>query len=298
LSPASGVLEWVDDTIPFGDYLLDKGGGSKATVGAHSRYYPGEWGNSLCRSHLRCAPPQSKREAFDEICRHFSPAFRFFFLERFSFCPQQWHNARMLYTRSCAVSSIVGHVLGIGDRHSHNILINEKTGEVVHIDFGIVFEQGKLLTSPETIPFRLTRDIVDGFGPCGTEGIFSCAAERTMLTLRENANPLLTILSAVVSDPLYKWSVSPVKALQKQRDDRNVIVQGSGKSSTQITSSDDDENDAARRAISKIKEKLQGYEDGTGGESQSVEGQVRLLINAARDRDNLCALYFGWCPWL
>ena len=50
----------------------------------------------------------------------------------------------MLYTRSCAVNSVVGHLLGIGDRHTHNILIHQNTGEVVHIDFGIVFEQGKV----------------------------------------------------------------------------------------------------------------------------------------------------------
>ena len=52
--------------------------------------------------------------------------------------------AKMKYTRSCAVSGMVGHVLGIGDQHMHNILIQETTGEVVHIDFGIVFEQGKV----------------------------------------------------------------------------------------------------------------------------------------------------------
>ena len=43
LSPASGVLEWVDETMPIGDYLTDKG----TKVGAHSKYYPGEWGNHL-----------------------------------------------------------------------------------------------------------------------------------------------------------------------------------------------------------------------------------------------------------
>ena len=52
--------------------------------------------------------------------------------------------AKMLYTRSCAVNSVVGHLLGIGDRHTHNILIHQNSGEVVHIDFGIVFEQGKV----------------------------------------------------------------------------------------------------------------------------------------------------------
>jgi phosphatidylinositol kinase/protein kinase (PI-3 family) len=50
----------------------------------------------------------------------------------------------MRYARSVAVNSIVGHVLGIGDRHGSNILIHERTGEVVHIDFGFVFEQGKV----------------------------------------------------------------------------------------------------------------------------------------------------------
>ncbi len=68
----------------------------------------------------------------------------------------------MAYVRSCAVNSMVGHVLGIGDRHSSNILLSQKSGEVVHIDFGIVFEQGKVLQIPETIPFRLTRDMIDG----------------------------------------------------------------------------------------------------------------------------------------
>ena len=42
-----------------------------------------------------------------------------------------------------------------------------RTAEVVHIDFGIVFEQGKILQTPETVPFRLTRDMVDGLGITG-----------------------------------------------------------------------------------------------------------------------------------
>ncbi len=37
LSPASGVLEWVDNTMCFGDFLMDKG----KKLGAHSKYYPG-----------------------------------------------------------------------------------------------------------------------------------------------------------------------------------------------------------------------------------------------------------------
>lgn len=66
---------------------------------------------------------------------------------------------------SVAVSSMIGYVLGIGDRHVHNILIDNFSAEVIHIDLGISFEQGKTLNTPEMVPFRLTRDIEDGNDP-------------------------------------------------------------------------------------------------------------------------------------
>jgi phosphatidylinositol kinase/protein kinase (PI-3 family) len=51
-------------------------------------------------------------------------------------------------------------------------LILTETAEIVHIDLGVAFEQGKILKTPETVPFRLTQDIVDGMGITGVEGVF------------------------------------------------------------------------------------------------------------------------------
>jgi hypothetical protein len=118
------------------------------TASSLFRYYPGEWPNRFCKEHLEKAT-ESKRQAFDQICRHYSPCFRFFFVEKFGHRMDEWYAAKLKYARSVAVSSIVGHVLGIGDRHGSNILVHQKTAEVVHIDFGIVFEQGRLLRTPE-----------------------------------------------------------------------------------------------------------------------------------------------------
>ncbi len=200
--------------------------------------------------------------------------------------------------------------MGIGDRHTSNILVHTKTGEVVHIDFGFVFEQGKTLTIPELVPFRLTRDIVDGMGPSGTDGVFFKAAEATMGVLRNNADTLLTILSAVVSDPLYKWSISPQKARELQQEqtikeeeegeDESKSKEGASRPSLLASNAEDDENrnDAAARAISKITNKLQGYEDSSSSIDKSVAGQVKLLINEARDPDNLGLMFVGWSPWL
>ena len=50
----------------------------------------------------------------------------------------------------------VGHILGIGDRHTSNILVHTKTGELAHIDFGYVFEQGKVSPSPCQLDFHLS----------------------------------------------------------------------------------------------------------------------------------------------
>jgi len=109
----------------------------------HSRYYPGEWSNSHCSKFLQNS--KSKRNAFDTICKFHSPCFRFFFIEAFGHSLQEWYNARLRYSRSVATSSIVGHILGIGDRHGCNILVHGKTGEVVHIDFGIAYEVSSML---------------------------------------------------------------------------------------------------------------------------------------------------------
>lgn len=141
-------------------------------------------------------------------------------------------------------------------------------------------------------------------GPLGTEGTFSRSAEATAAVLRENANALLTILSAIASDPLYRWSVSPVEARRRQQLDEDAEkarekVKGGSNKKQQITKeSKSERNEAAELALNKISEKLQGYEDGTSGEQQSIEGQVQLLINSARARDNLCLMFAGWAPWV
>ena len=62
------------------------------------------------------------------------------FLEHYPH-PSTWYGKRLAYTRSAAVSSIVGYVMGIGDRHPQNIMFDSRTAELLHIDFGIAFEQ-------------------------------------------------------------------------------------------------------------------------------------------------------------
>ena len=215
------------------------------------------------------------------------------------------------------MSSIVGYVLGIGDRHAHNILVHQRTAEVVHIDFGVTFEQGKALSTPETVPFRLTRDVVDGMGVTGTEGAFRRACDAAMRVLRSDAPSVLTILEVLLHDPLYRWMLSPLAARQRQQEEEKAGGDGGGggggggrggasaaaaaaaaaAADAVVVEDAGVGEDAAQRALARIKHKLQGYVD-PNGDAMSVEGQVKLLINQARDPENLCKLYPGWAPWL
>jgi ataxia telangiectasia mutated family protein len=84
-------------------------------------------------------------EAFKIIRKKFKPVLRHFFTEQHKL-PLVWFETRLNYTRSVATTSIIGHVLGLGDRHISNILLDNVSGEVVHIDLGIAFEQVSALS--------------------------------------------------------------------------------------------------------------------------------------------------------
>lgn len=64
-------------------------------------------------------------------------------------CPQLWWLPRW-----CCLQ--LGYLLGLGDRHLDNILLDTRSGEVVHIDYNIIFDRGLQLRVPEIVPFRLT----------------------------------------------------------------------------------------------------------------------------------------------
>jgi len=160
---------------------------------------------------------------------------------------------------------------------------------LVHIDLGVAFEQGKTLRTPEVVPFRLTRDIIDGMGICGTEGTFRRCCEETLKVLRENNESLLTILEVFLHDPLYRWTLSPLKALRLQRDDEDYNDQEKEDSKEEL------QNNDAERTLLRLKQKLRGFEY---GEAPSIEGQVKQLINEAQDADRLCRMFPGWAPWV
>jgi ataxia telangiectasia mutated family protein len=290
-SRRSGILEWCTNTMPVGLYLIGERvrNGRK---GAHELYRPRDWKPMDCAgiiSDISSLNNDEKLKRFEEICDHLKPVFQNFFYERYK-SPGELFERRYAYILSVAVSSMIGYILGIGDRHVQNILIDESTAEIIHIDFGVAFELGKCLPHPELIPFRLTRDIIAPMGVSGVDGIFRRNCEKTMEILRENEKTIMTILEVLLYDPTYQWSLGAEQAKRIQLESDSVDSQECEVSEHQDT--------MASRALQRIQAKLKGIVENNLVNYPSIEGQVQFLIQQATSNELLCRLFRGWQAYL
>ncbi|KAJ1947971.1 Serine/threonine-protein kinase tel1, partial [Linderina macrospora] len=241
---------------------------------------------------------RQKLEAFNRVCEQAPPIFRYFFFSMF-YDAQTWFERRSVYIRSAAVSSVAGWVLGIGDRHLQNILIDKSTAELVHIDLGIAFGLGELLPVPELVPFRLTREMVDGMGVLGLDATFRENCRIALAKIRENSRVVITILNVLKVDPLYMWSLIPLRRdkmeEQQQMRTENMYAEllagrsGRSQSVPLAGAAADVDNKEASRSILHVGKLL--------GANISVEGQINELIQQATNPDLLSRMFEGWSAW-
>jgi len=246
-----------------------------------------------------------------------------------------WLERRTNYTRSLAIMSMVGYILGLGDRHPCNIMLDRYSGKVIHIDFGDCFEVAMDREKfPEKIPFRLTRMLVSAMEVSGVEGNFRATCESVMRVLRTNRESVMAVLEAFVYDPLINWRL--IKTVEKNapkiredgevnktREDDLISVATGGatsaistrdtmleyKNEIDLLSADNDTinaketevmNQKALSVISRVENKLTGTDFQAKDKDNSildVSAQVERLIHEATSHSNLCQCYIGWCPF-
>ncbi|XP_071715523.1 serine/threonine-protein kinase ATR [Rutidosis leptorrhynchoides] len=269
LTEDCGMVEWVPHTRGLRHILQD----IYITCGKFDRQ---KTNPQIKRIYDQCQGKIPEDEMLkNKILPMFPPTFHKWFLNTFSE-PAAWFRARVAYAHTTAVWSMVGHIVGLGDRHGENILFDSTTGDCVHVDFSCLFDRGLQLEKPELVPFRLTQNMIDGLGITGYEGTFLKVCEITLSVLREHRETLMSVLETFIHDPLVEWT--------KTHKSSGVEVQ----------------NPHAQRAISNIEARLQGIVVGVGAAPSlplAVEGQARRLIAEAVSHKNLGKMYIWWMPW-
>ena len=113
---------------------------------------------------------------------------------------------RNQFIMSYAVACACQYILGIGDRHLGNSMIETKTGISVAIDFGMAFGHSTInLAVPELVPIRLTRQILKLIAPLEQYGLFEATMLHTIRALRENNDLLMCILDVFIKEPNVDW---------------------------------------------------------------------------------------------
>ncbi len=167
------------------------------------------------------------------------------------------------FSDSTARISMLGYVIGLGDRHLDNILFDLQTGRVLHIDLSVCFESGKLLKVPELVPFRLTQNIRGGMRYGAVEGAFADLCTVHLEQLREKSSEILMLLQAFVLDEIQGIN-------NKKRGRREY-------------------------SIKRVEQKLMGCD--FGKVDLTAREQAQLSIDAAISAENLSLMYSGWGSW-
>uniref|UniRef100_A0A182YCU6 non-specific serine/threonine protein kinase n=1 Tax=Anopheles stephensi TaxID=30069 RepID=A0A182YCU6_ANOST len=223
LGPRSGLITWVDNTVPiFSLYKKwqqrealqkkeTKGGGSAALQSSELFYNKLK---PLLQSH-GLKPSASRREwplaVLKQVLAELQQETPRDLLAKELWChsatASSWRQVIRSYSLSLAVMSVIGYIIGLGDRHLDNVLVKLATGEIVHIDYNVCFEKGKTLRVPEKVPFRMTPNLEEALGLTGIEGTFRLACEHVLKSLKKGRETLLTLLEAFVYDPLVDWAI-------------------------------------------------------------------------------------------
>ncbi|CAF1333937.1 unnamed protein product, partial [Adineta ricciae] len=325
LAPNNGLLGWVAQCDTFHALIKEHREKARILLNAEHRYMQGK------APHYDQLPLINKVEVFEYALNLLEGDDLAKILWHKSSSAEIWLDRRSNYTRSLAVMSMVGYILGLGDRHPSNLMLDRASGKVVHIDFGDCFEVAMTREKfPEKIPFRLTRMLRKAMEVTGIDGTFRMTCEHVMDVLRKNRDSLMAVLEAFVHDPLLNW-----RLLEKSTNEQAAGASGTSNKSPQTAqppqvhyqphlstvNEEDNEHEStiggttqqqnpqqqnqaaqpgrmirADEIMNRVRDKLTG-KDFHREQPVDIPTQVELLIKQATSHENLCQSYIGWCPF-
>ncbi|CAM9285642.1 unnamed protein product [Discosporangium mesarthrocarpum] len=172
--------------------------------------------------------------------------------------PEAFITVRGGFARSLATLSMCSYVLGIGDRHLDNFLLDTGSGTVVGIDFGAAFGFGTSeLPVPELIPFRLTNQFQHLLEPLDSVGLLKGHMVSTMQALRGGRETILSTMDVFLNEPIIDWLEGVAnrqggKEIKHKSEERDDLEGVEGQEKLLQASPE------ARRKINSARRKLEG----------------------------------------
>ena len=228
LSPSSGLLGWVPNSDTLHQLIREYRDQRKLLINIEHRLMIGM---APDYDHLTL---MQKIEVFSYGLENTTGQDLYRVLWLKSKSSESWLERRTNYTRSLGVMSMVGYVLGLGDRHPSNLMLDKITGNIIHIDFGDCFEVAMHRDKyPEKVPFRLTRMLTYAMEVGGVDGSFRITCELVMNLLRDNRESLMAVLEAFLHDPLMHWRLNQIASPSEiDVGARSGVVAGTQESNT------------------------------------------------------------------
>ncbi|XP_051572291.1 DNA-dependent protein kinase catalytic subunit-like isoform X3 [Myxocyprinus asiaticus] len=240
---------------------------------------------------------------------------------RMSTTPEAFLSLRSHFISTHAVLCISHWILGIGDRHLSNFMINTETGGMIGIDFGHAFGSAtQFLPVPELMPFRLTRQFVNLMRPMAESGLIQSVMVHSLRAFRNDPDLLLNTMDVFVKEPSLDWKNFELKQLMKGGTwTESVNTKEINWFPLQKVNFARRKLEGANPSILTSEELCLGFEKSpeykgmlavARGEEEhniraqhnekdlSVEDQVDCLLDQATDPNILGRVWIGWEPWI
>ncbi|KAI1315202.1 hypothetical protein EDD11_001140 [Mortierella claussenii] len=333
MSGSLGILEWVDNTKPLRHCIEGEIKPKeiwRKTQEQYNKFVASFKGDMMGYHNLFIHGTREK------VIRHMESLYSQFrdgylrqSIARLAASPEAFLMLRSEFARSLAAINVCSYVLGIGDRHLENFLLDMSNGCLIPIDFGHAFGSAtEVLPVPELAPFRLTRQLESFLNPLGTKGLLEHPMVCIMKALQNKKDVILNTMDVFVKEPLLDWRKFAINQAREQK-----------KRGADMESFEIDEDGTAppawylQQKMGIARRKLEGYNPAyltveelnmghankpflaaiskiAMGDKQhsvrarhgevcgSVQGQVECLIDMATDLDILGRAWVGWMSWV
>ncbi|KAI9359803.1 hypothetical protein BD770DRAFT_319254 [Pilaira anomala] len=320
-----GIIEWVNNTKPIKSCIESQEPNIRKWRTVRDSY--NSWiirhaprSKNIAAPHFAAYADSRKNIEmnFNEICGRLPPTLLRDFVLKLASSPEAFLFLRKDFTYSLACISIFGYILGIGDRHLDNFLLDLNSGRLIPIDFGHAFGSAtEHLAIPEVVPFRLTRQFVGVLDPLGISGILETAMVNVLQAVKDEKDLLLNIMNVFIKDPLLDWKKAATAESKNQTDTvssthgawypqrkMNIVRRKLEGDNPAFIAATEIENGHSNRSYCKdivtlakgdpehdIRAKM-------GDSCKTTNDQVQCLIDLATDKCLLGVMYGGWMSFV